>query len=108
MEIAGLFFSVCQTRRSPRRLSQGCMVSEVGSRNGIRIGTSPSTTRGWKNPSYVMVSAWPSLKTMWKKRGLMSKDICAFLASTYLQSCKKKVNLTFCLPSYMPKINHRF
>jgi hypothetical protein len=62
---------------------------EVQSRNGFRSRTYPSTASDWKISLYVLTSALTNLETMWKNRGLMSKHMCAFLASTYLHSHKK-------------------
>jgi hypothetical protein len=45
------------------------------SRNGFESRTSPCTARAWKISSHIMSSAWTSLETTWKNRGMMSKDI---------------------------------
>jgi hypothetical protein len=44
--------------------------------NGFGSRTSPSTARVWKISSYVLISAWTSLGSNWKNRGLMYKHIC--------------------------------
>jgi hypothetical protein len=53
----------------------------VRSRNGFGSRMSPATVRAWEISPYVMTSAWTTFLTMWKNRGLVSKDMCAFLVS---------------------------
>jgi hypothetical protein len=69
----------------------------VGSTSGFGSRTSPATARAWKISLYVMTSTWTSLETMWKNKGLMSKNVC-MLSLSHLHSHKKIGNLTFWLP----------
>jgi hypothetical protein len=94
--VSGMFFSVFQTRESPRGSSWGCTVGRVGSRNGFRSGTS-SNARAWKISSYFMTSARTSLETVETQRTDVQRYQSAFLVSTYLHS-RKRGNLTFRLP----------
>jgi hypothetical protein len=81
VEIAGLgeVFSVCQTREV--QAGRVGVVRFVGSRNCFGSKTSPSTAGTWKISWYIMTSAWTSLETTWKNRGLMPRDICVLFLS---------------------------
>jgi hypothetical protein len=73
------------------------MLSDPRSRNCVRNRTLPSNTRARKISLYIMISAWISLRTMWRNRGLMS-NICSFFLFplTYIH-LKKIWKLTFWL-----------
>jgi hypothetical protein len=97
--------NIVQPRLRPLRLScvwrtdfHLTILTKLRSRNSFRNRTSPSTARAWKISSYVMTSAWTSLETMWKNRGLMSKDIhMLFLCP--LTSVNVKKNTEFYFPT---------
>jgi hypothetical protein len=59
-------------------------------RNGFRSRMFPSTAKAWKISLYVTTSAWISLETMWKNKGLMSNDICVLFLSPLTSSHVKK------------------
>jgi hypothetical protein len=74
----------------------------VGAVRWVRWGPEMASGAGrllvppWLGKSHRIL--WQVPEQVWKNKELMSKDMCAFLISTYLNSRKKIRNLTFCLP----------